>query len=355
MFRIIILAGMTATSAGLCYAQDLPPLRPLSMPDPLRAASLPFDLTQPPEVDDGQWNVSAGWAWFNTWSTVWEVTQVHRDFGMDDTTVPSPAEFRALENQYPSDPFNYIDLEGNIFELLVTRGLPGGWSAEIRVPWLTVGEPNWDSFIDGWHDLFGLTDSHRNTFPRGEALLYIPGREGVIEERELARSGLGDISLTIATPRLDILGGHHRAMLAVEMPTGKTGTLQGSGGWDLGLRTQSIWNWRPSRLLVGLGLNHLDDSGDFLGISRTDTWYVGTSYEHRLWRRWTLSGAVTLESSPLADFTDGEAGEPALYRMLALSFDIKPGWLAELQYGTNWEGIGISPDASFRLVVCCSH
>jgi len=325
------------------------------MPDPFRAASLPFDLAQPPEIDDGHWNVTAGWSWFNTWSTVWEVTQVHRDFGMDDTTLPSSEEFRSLENQYPTEQFNFIDVEGNLFELFVTRGLPSGWSAGIRIPWMTIGKPHWDTFIDQWHDLFGMTDSHRNTFPRGETLLYIPGREGVIEERELARSGLGDISLSIATPSLKFFGGRHRAVMAVEIPTGKTGTLQGSGGWDIGLRTQSIWTWRPSRLLIGLGMNRLDAGGDFLGINRADTWFVGTTYQHRLGRRLTLTGAVTLESSPLADFTDGEAGEPALFKVLALAFEINPRWFTELQYGANRDGMGISPDSSFRLVVSFSQ
>lgn len=39
-------------------SQGLPPPRPLSMPDPIRAASLPFDLKQPPQVTDGQWSVA---------------------------------------------------------------------------------------------------------------------------------------------------------------------------------------------------------------------------------------------------------------------------------------------------------
>ncbi|MCK5379637.1 MAG: DUF3187 family protein, partial [Acidobacteria bacterium] len=338
-----------ATNASM--SQDFPPHRPLSMPDPIRAASLPFDLSFPAPTADGRWNVTAGLAWFNTWSTVWELTQVHQDFGFDNTTTPIPAEFRTLEDQYPSEQFHFIDIEGNLLELSATRGLPGGWSIGVRVPWMTIGRPKWDGFIDQWHSWFGLTNSNRNFFPRSENLLYIRGRDGVIEEVELGGSGLGDISVSLATPGLELIGGRHRAVVALEAPTGKTGTLRGSGGWDLGLRLKSTWTWRRSRLQAAAGFNVLDDHGDLLGIPRADTWFAGTSYEFRLGRRWTATAAASFESSPLADFTDGEAGEPALFRVLALALDLGPGWLAEMQYGTNKDGMGIAPDTAFRLVV----
>ena len=35
-----------------------------------------------------------------------------------------------------------------------------------------------------------------------------------------------------------------------------------------------------------------------------------------------MTAAASFESSPLADFTDGEAGEPALYRVLAVAFSV---------------------------------
>lgn len=320
------------------------------MPDPIRAASLPFDLSFPAPTADGNWNVTAGLAWFNMWSTVWEMTQVHRDFGFDPTTTPIPEEFRALENQYPSEQYHLIDIEGNIFEIWAIRGLPGGWSIGVRVPWMTIGQPKWDGFIDQWHSWFGLTHSHRDSFPRSENLLYIRGREDVIEATELSGSGLGDISISLASPQIELIGGRHRAVMAVEAPTGDTGTLRGSGGWDLGLRLHSTWTWRRSRLQAAAGLNLLDDHGDLLGIPRTDTWFVGTSYEFRLGHRWTVTAAASFESSPLADFTDGEAGEPALYRALAVGFDLGREWIVELQYGTNKDGMGIAPDTAFRLV-----
>jgi len=321
------------------------------MPDPIRAASLPFDLAFPAPTAEGRWNVTAGLTWFNMWSTVWEMTQVHQEFGFDPTTAPIPAEFRALEDQYSSEQFHFIDIEGNIFEFGATRGLPGGWTVGIRVPWMTIGQPKWDGFIEQWHSWFGLTQSHRDSFPRSENLVYIRGRHGVLEEGELGGSGLGDISVSLATPGLDLIGGRHRAVFAIEAPTGDTGTLRGSGGWDLGLRLHSTWTWRRSRLQATAGLNFLDDHGDLLGIPRADTWFAGTSYEFRLGQRWTVTAAASFESSPLADFTDGEAGEPALYRVLAVAFDLGPEWIAELQYGTNKDGMGIAPDTAFRLVV----
>jgi len=321
------------------------------MPDPIRAASLPFDLGFPAPTADGRWQITAGLVWFNTWSTVWPMTQVHQEFGFDNSTTPIPEEFRALENQYPSEQFHFIDIEGNLLELSASRGLPAGWSIGIRVPWMTIGQPKWDGFIEQWHSWFGLTQSHRNSFPRSESLLYIRGRDGVLEEWELGGSGLGDISVSLATPGLALVGGRHRAVLAVEAPTGDTGTLRGSGGWDLGLRLHSTWTWRRSRLQATAGLNRLDDHGDLLGITRADTWFAGTSCDFRLGQRWTVTAAASFESSPLADFTDGEAGEPALYRVLAVALDIGPKWLVELQYGTNKDGMGIAPDTAFRLVV----
>lgn len=349
--RLVPAAILIAAAASLSWSQGLPPPRPLSMPDPLRSASLPFDLAHPAPVADGQWNVTTSWTWFNTWSTVFELVQIHQEFGFDHTTAPSPAEFRTLEDRYPSKQFHFIDIEGNLFEISATRGLPGGWSVGVRVPWMTIGRPKWDAFIDQWHSWFGLTDSNRESFPRSGTLLYIRGRDGVIEERALTGSGLGDISLSVASPGFRVMGGLHRAVMAVEGPTGDAGAFLGSGGWDLGLRFQSTWTWRRSRLRTGIGLNHLDDHGDLLGIPRTDTWFAGTGYEFRLGRRLTLTAAASFESSPLADFTDGEAGEPTLYRIFGLALDLGPELFAELQYGNNKDGQGIAPDTSFRLVV----
>lgn len=351
MIRCLILVSVIISTVIPSAAQDLPSPRPLSMPDPLRAASLPFDLTQPPQTNDGQWTVTAGWAWFNSWSTVWELTEIHRDSGYDNTTSPTSAEFRDLEARVPTRQDNHIDIEGNLFEIHAVRGLPGGWTAGFRVPWMKIGSPNWDGFIDQWHDWFGLTDSNRSAFPRNQNLLYIQGHEGIIERRDLEGSGLGDISLFLATPPLRFVGGSHRAVAAIEAPTGDSGTLQGSGGWDLGLRLHSTWTWRRSRLHVAFGFNRLDSHGDFLGMPRSDTWSGGLGYEILLGHRWTLTGYASYEGSPLADFTNGEAGEAALWRSLALAYTLGPKWVTELQYGSNRDGMGIAPDTAFRLVI----
>lgn len=332
-------------------ADDGPESGPAFMPDPLRAASLPFDLPAPATLEPGRWSVTAGAAWFNTWSTVWELTRIHREAGYDASTSPTSAEFRELEARVPDRADQHIDLEGHLIDLRVERGFNGGWTAGVRLPWISIGGPHWDGFIDQWHHWFGLTTSNREYFRRSDTLLYVQGHDGVLERRNLDGSGPGDLSLFIATPDLDAIGGRHRAVVALEAPTGETDTLRGSGGWDLGARLHSHWRWTRTALWTALGVNRLDPDGDLLGIERADTWYGGLGARVRIGKRWRIHGSASYEASPLADFTDGEAGEAALWRTLGVAVRLNPRWMVEFGYGTNRDGIGIAPDASFRLGV----
>ena len=73
----------------------------------------------------------------------------------------------------------------------------------------------------------------------------------------------------------------HRIGFALQAPTGRKGTLHGSGGWD----TAALWQWRWATprwaATASACLSILDGAGDLLGIDRDNIWYATGSYTHR--------------------------------------------------------------------------
>lgn len=110
------------------------------------------------------------------------------------------------------------------------------------IPWMQHSGGYLDSFIDGWHDFFGLPEGIRPQTPDND-LRYVYENDGVpIFELDERKSGLGDLQLGMA---LD-LGTIGKAGLTsylgripwkltfnLKLPTGDAEKLTGSGNIDL--------------------------------------------------------------------------------------------------------------------------
>lgn len=107
-----------------------------------------------------------------------------------------------------------------------------GW--QLQLPYRYTGGGSLDSFIDSWHDTFGLPDGARSALPRDQiGIAYT--RAGTREINiDSSASGVGDIQAAIGyqIPNdLAVLS----AWLMVELPTGDADKLTGSGGTDVSL------------------------------------------------------------------------------------------------------------------------
>jgi hypothetical protein len=339
---VIVLGVAGAAAAEL-------PLRVGATPDPLRSASLPFDPVTAAELRPGEWRVEVSAAYANLWQGTWQTAAIHAELGRWRQPVGSD-ELREIERRYPNTDMYRVDLEAWRTDVIVQRGFGSGLVLTVDVPWLDVGTPHWDAVGEWWHAHLGMPSANRPLFPRSQTLLYVYGPAGTIEQRgALDGGGVGDVSCSLGAPLGEVAGAASRIVVAVEAPTGKAGTLRGSGGWDAGLRWVATWRWDSGRLRLGAGYTWLDSHGSLLGVERADTAHGWLGAEQSLGKGWQATASFSYESSPLARITHTALGQPAALLRLGLGRRLGDrSWWA-LDMDQDWYNVGVAPDYGFRL------
>lgn len=346
--RLSTLSLCLFTAAGV--AEPPPLLRPGANPDPLRLASLPFDVGDAMDVGTGQWRLTTSLNYVNLWNYTWHTVAYHREVGRVGLALSSD-ELAGLAARYPDEHYQFLDVEGWWSQLWVQRGLGRGVTVTLQIPYLEIGRPHWDAVAEKWHEKLGLPDFDRDEFPRGQTLVYIKGPAGTVERRDLAGSGVGDIALSVAVPAGRWLGARHRAVFALEAPTGQRDTLHGSGGWDAGVRLVSWWEGNRISALSGLGYTWPSLSGDLLGLKRSHVWHTMAGVDWRLWRALLVTVRLQVERALLAEAAGDRLAKVTLSKRFGMAAPISPGmWLA-FDLGQDSLRNGIAPDYSFHLTV----
>ena len=131
-----------------------------------------------------------------------------------------------------------LDGESYRTTLNVAHGISREMEVGIEIPYLSIRGGHLDSFVEGFHDLFGFDDGGRTAVPR-DRLRYLYTRNGsTLLDLSQPASGVGDIRLTGAwqwhAPRSD---SQYLAALraSLKLPSGDSANLLGSGGTDLAL------------------------------------------------------------------------------------------------------------------------
>ena len=343
-------AGLVLALISTAGAGPLPLLRPAGTGDPLRAASLPFEPVHATLLPRGVWSVTATVGYANVWSVSDEVVLLHEAVGRSGEPLVSE-KLRLLEQLAPGEDLRALDLEGWRTDLFASWGVHERVTVTLQVPFIVIGRPGWDGVAEWWHDLTGLPNAGRETFPRGASLFYLHGPGGTVERRrDLDGSGLGDVAFAAATRLGRGLGAEHRVVVALEAPTGARDTLRGSGGWDAGVRWLAVWEWSRVDVVGGAGLTWTSDDGTLLGVPRADPWHLMAGLDWRFWRGLAATLRVAYERSPLDGFAGGRAGAPALSERIGVVAPLgRDGWVSfELAEDS---ASGVAPDFGFHLAV----
>ncbi len=351
--RARLVASMALTAIAAAAPVDAADLEPWAVPyaEPLRLASLPLATADGDALAAGEWEITLTPGYFNLWSGSWHTATIHRELGLVGRPLTS-GEVRTLEQRHPADDIYRFDVEGTLTEVRFARGLGHGLTASLAVPWLDVGEPHWDAISQDVHRALGWGEGSREDFARGQTVAFVwsPRRHQAIEAwDELAGSGIGDVRLTLSGSLGEIAGGEQRWALAVEPPTGARGTLAGSGGWDAGVRWFGAWRWQRSLLRCGLGYTHLDPAGSFLGVRRSDTSHALAEYRHIWGESADVLAALRWDTSPLASFSGGEPGRPALFFTFGARRWVAATTFVAFALGENLVPGGVNPDFTIQL------
>jgi hypothetical protein len=206
------LAGalLLAVSAMPAAAAD-DPLRVRDQNPLIRGIYLPLPAPSAAEADG--WQVMAGVQWSNT---------VNIDTAPDEQLI--------------------VDAETVELELGVTR-TAGAWRFRAGLPVIWRGAGTLDSFIDSWHDIFGLPEGSRPKVPKDayDVRYARAGRPTVIVEDGTA---LGDLQLEAGRVLVASEGGELVGWLGAELPTGSESKSTGNGGVDFA-------GWLSGRVALG--------------------------------------------------------------------------------------------------------
>lgn len=345
-----VMLMVLVVGAGAAVAEPPPLLRPGANPDVMRLASLPFELGDAMDVGEGEWRITASVSYANLWNHTRNLVEYHREVGRVGLPVSSE-ELAALAARHPDEYYQVLDVEAWWTQVWVQRGLGRGVTLTLQVPFLDVGRPHWDAIAERWHEWFSLPHFNRHEFPRGQTLVYIKGPGGTVERRDLARSGLGDASLSVAVPAGEWLGARHRAIFAIEAPTGKRDTLHGSGGWDAGARLLSQWEGNRISFLSGLGYTWPSSRGTLLGFERSNVWHTMVGFDWRIWRSLLVMARFQWERSLLAEAAGDRLAEPAFFKRFGIAVPLSSGTWLSFDLGQDSIRNGLGPDYSFHLTV----
>jgi len=295
--------------AAIPCAADLLIDRPVPQTDPLEFGSLRIDDADLCSGVEPGWQATVTSTYFNQWNQSWHLRQTRDD--RDAPRMPvTIAEIDDVESVWaPNDDIYVLDVEGTKTELQLARAFAGGYAITLRVPWITIGGMSGDVIGETAHHVLPQRRD-RDLFARGATLVYLKmkGKLRVLHSADLERAGAGDTTVTMSAP----IGMRHRVGVAVQAPTGRAGTLHGSGGWDTAALWQSRWETPRWAATASAGFSILDGAGDLLGIDRENLWYVTGSYTRSLSSSTSARVVARLESSPLASFTSANVGAPSL-------------------------------------------
>ena len=348
-----ILASILCLGAGVLPTLAQPSLSPLSAPttDPAKFSSLRLDPFESVAPAEGTWVTTVQVSYFNQWNGTWHTRRIHEGLGRHRQPIGDD-EIVQLERAFPDDEIYRFDIEGSRLDLHLARGLARGRSIAVRVPWILIGSPNGDNVAEAFHSVIPADDHYvRELFARDQTFFYLrTGGRSVVRRQELERSGFGDIAISLGLPLTSRGRASQRLALTAEFPTGRRETLHGSGGVDVGLRWFLARQGTRNDMLVGAGVTRNDDDGAFLGFRRSDTWHVSADWLRRVSGRMELHLGVRVDSSPLAEATRLNLGDPVVYYRLGLQREVIPGHGVTFDIGDEIapQG-GVDADFSFHL------
>jgi len=127
-----------------------------------------------------------------------------------------------------------IDGESYFLAMALRFGAAHWLELGIDLPFVAHADGFLDNAIEGWHDLWGISNTRRNG--PGNQLNFLYENQAFSSYELTSRSfGIGDVQLTAAIP-LRSSSDHALALRSsLKIPTGEKETLRGSGAFDFSL------------------------------------------------------------------------------------------------------------------------
>jgi hypothetical protein len=218
---------------------------------------------------------------------------------------------------------------------------------QLQLPYRYTGGGNLDSFIDSWHDFFGLSEGARPILPRDQTnIVYARSGARQLDVRS-STSGLADIQGALGYSLHASRDSAVMAWLSVELPTGDEDDLTGNGATDVSLllsgqhRLNDRWSAFGQVAGTWLGESNL------LPIEQDDiVWSAMAGVSVRAWRGLSLKAQIDAHTavydSKLDFFSE------AVELTVGGDYRFASGWRLDLGVSEDF-AVEHSPDVVFVI------
>ena len=238
-----------------------------------------------------------------------------------------------------------VDAETREARLTLQTPLSDRFAFQLQLPYRYTGAGNLDSFIDSWHDTFGLTDGARSQLPSDAInISYARGQSQQLALTSSA-SGLADIQASLGYDVVASKTSALSAWLSVKLPSGDADKLTGSGATDVSFILAGDRHFDGDWSVFGQAAVTLLGDGDLLtDRQRSVVWSGMAGLGGRVWRGLSLKAQVDAHTAAFDSDIDflGEA----IILTAGGDYRFASGWLMNI--GVS-EDIAVehSPDVVF--------
>lgn len=138
-------------------------------------------------------------------------------------------------------------------------GLAERWEVGVDVPMISHDGGMLDSFIEGWHDFFGLPQGGRDRASRDQLWYYYQRNDSAALDYSGSNGGVGDLALFASYQLLAAEPAARRGVAlrtGIKLPTGNSSRLRSSGAMDAHLRltasdAETLGEWNTTLFASG--------------------------------------------------------------------------------------------------------
>lgn len=248
----------------------------------------------------------------------------------------------------------FMDGEISYTQFKYKLGVGGGNQWELVIPYIRHSGGTLDGFIDGWHRIFGLPESGRDTATKNQLRYYYQRDGKILIDFTDASSGIGDIQITstwqlkrITSPNED----NTAVSISLKLPTGDSTDLLGSGAADLTIyakREQAtrFFDFRSGLFYSG-GLSLLGDSDVLTEIQDNLVLFGGIGGGIFFSNQVVLKSQLDIHTPVYSKSDLRELDEFAAQFTLAVSVEFGGGTMLDMSVSEDLMIDG-SPDVTFH-------
>jgi len=241
-----------------------------------------------------------------------------------------------------------VDAETRELRVTLGRGFADRWMLQLQLPYRYTDGGNLDSFIDGWHDFFGLPDGARNAMPRDRVhIAYVRDGRAIFDQRSSSH-GFADMSAAIGYQLLANANTSLSAWLDVKLPTGDANRLTGSGATDVSALVAGEHRFGERWSTYGqLGITWLGKGDLFTSAQRSILWSALAGIDVNLWRGLDAKLQIDTHSAVLDDSALDFLGD-AVVLTIGGAYRFESGWTVDAGVSEDIL-VDASPDVVFVL------